>query len=166
VSETADQAIDAFWNEAKRRIHLEEMSVYVGPSPLATVPPPAWSFGGTPEQADELVDLVLAGTKTATASALWDYESEQSPLPEPGQLGIVLDGSGYPRALLATTAVRVLPFEDVDDEHARLEGEGDRTLAGWRDVHERFFTEHAAHDRGFSNDMPVVLERFKVVYPL
>ncbi|HWJ81015.1 MAG TPA: ASCH domain-containing protein [Nocardioides sp.] len=165
MTEPAADAVNAFWNEAKRRIHLEEMSVYVGPSPLAAVPPPAWSFGGTPEQADELLDLVLAGTKTATAGALWDYEAEDSPLPEAGQLGIVLDGAGNPRALLATTDVRVVPFDEVDAEHARLEGEGDRTLAHWREVHERFFTEHAAHGRGFSPDMPVVLERFKVVFP-
>jgi uncharacterized protein YhfF len=31
-------------------------------------------------------------------------------------------------------------------------------------VHQRFFTEHASHDRGFEPDMPVVLERFRVVY--
>ena len=48
------------------------------------VPPAAWSFGATPEQADELLDLVLDGTKTATASALWDYDADDEPLPEAG----------------------------------------------------------------------------------
>ncbi|GAA3832307.1 ASCH domain-containing protein [Nocardioides panacisoli] len=157
-----DEAINDFWNEAKRRIHLEEVSVYVGPSPLAAVPPPAWSFGSA-EQGDALLALVLDGTKTATASALRDYESEDSPLPEPGSMGIVLDGSGNPRALVATTDVRVARFDEVDAEHARLEGEGDRSLDHWREVHERFFAEHAPG--GFSPDMKVVLERFKVVYP-
>lgn len=161
----ADDAVNDFWNEAKRRIHLEEISVYVGPSPLASVPPPAWSFGGTAEQADALLALVLDGRKTATASALWEYDAEDSPLPESGNLAIVLDGSGRPRALLATTEVSVVPFDEVDEEHARLEGEGDGTLAHWREVHERFFSEHAADDHGFSPDLPVVLERFRVVYP-
>ena len=163
MTDPADDAVNDFWNEAKRRIHLEEVSVYIGPSPIAAVPPPAWSFGATPEQADALLDLVLDGTKTATAGALSDYETDDSPLPEPGSMGIVLDGSGNPRALVATTDVRVVRFDEVDAEHARLEGEDDRTLEQWRHVHERFFTEHAAH--GFSADMKVVLERFKVVYP-
>jgi len=164
MSETDDRVTD-FWNEAKRRIHLEEVAVYLGPNPLAAVPPPAWSFGATPEQADELAQLVLDGTKTATAGSAWDYEAEDVPLPEVGGLGIVVDGDGCPQALVRTTEVAVVPFDQVDAEHARLEGEGDLSLAGWREVHERFFTESAGHERGFSPDMPVVLERFKVVYP-
>jgi uncharacterized protein YhfF len=66
--------------------------------------------------------------------------------------------------LIETTSVEVVPFDEVDEKHAYLEGEGDRSLAHWRDVHERFFTEHAEHDQGFSEDMPVVCERFRVVY--
>ena len=62
-----------------------------------------------------------------------------------------------------TTRVRVLPFDEVDEEHARAEGEGDRTLRHWREVHEQFFTEHAG-GRDFAPDMPVVLEELRVVY--
>ena len=63
-----------------------------------------------------------------------------------------------------TTQVDIVPFDEVGAEHAFLEGEGDRSLATWRKVHERFFTEHAVHSHGFSRDMPVVLERFAVLY--
>jgi uncharacterized protein YhfF len=63
-----------------------------------------------------------------------------------------------------TTEVEVVPFDEVSAEHAHLEGEGDRSLAHWRKVHERLFTEHAAHGHGFSRDMPVVLQRFAVLY--
>ncbi len=38
------------------------------------------------------------------------------------------------------------------------------SLRSWRDIHRRFFTEHATHDRGFAEDMPVVLERFSVLH--
>jgi uncharacterized protein YhfF len=159
-----DAAISAFWEVAKRRGKLTLIPGYFGPTPVESVQPPAWSFGATPEHADELLELVLDGTKTATASALWDFEAEEEPLPEPGMLGIVLDSVGQPRALIVTTEVSVVPFDEVGEEHARLEGEDDRTLASWRENHERFFTEHAAHDHGFTRDMPVVLERFAVVY--
>ncbi|EWS99812.1 RNA-binding protein [Intrasporangium oryzae NRRL B-24470] len=131
---------------------------------MGSLRPPAWAFGATPEQADELLALVLSGIKTATSGALWDYEAEGEELPTPGALDIVTDGRGVPHALIVTTQVDIVPFDEVGAEHAFLEGEGDRSLGTWREVHERFFTEHAVHGRGFSRDMPVVLQRFAVLY--
>ncbi|WP_435768657.1 ASCH domain-containing protein [Nocardioides sp. SYSU DS0651] len=159
-----DGGVAAFWEVAKRHARLSSLPGYFGPSALESLMPPAWSFGATPEQADALAQLVVEGTKIATSSALRDYEAAGEPLPERGALGIVLDGAGRPRALVVTTDVRIVPFDQVDAEHARLEGEGDLTLDHWRAVHERFFAEHAEHDRGFSRDMPVVLERFRVLH--
>ncbi len=124
-----------------------------------------WAFGATAEQADELLRLVLEGTKTGTSSSLWDYEADQESLPRVGQYDVVLDGSGTARAVLRTTRVDVVPFGLVGEDHAFAEGEGDRTLAFWRDVHRDFFERFASHDRGFREDMPVVCERFRVVYP-
>ncbi len=156
--------VDAFWNLARFHAKFNAAPTYFGPTTLEVVPPPAWSFGANAEHADGLLRLVLDGTKTATASALWDFEADGEALPEAGSLSIILDGAGHPHALIETTEVTVAPFDEVDEEHARLEGEGDRTLAHWREVHERFFTDHASHDRGFAPDMPIVLERFRVVY--
>ena len=161
---TDDDTVATFWELARVHAKLNVSPAYFGPTPLDSVPPPAWSFGANEAQADELLDLVLAGTKTATASAVWDYEADDEPLPEAGALSIVLDGSGRPRALIETTAVEIVPFDEVDEEHARLEGEGDRSLAHWREVHERFFTDEAAHQHSFSGEMPVVCERFRVLY--
>lgn len=158
-----DLEIERFWTEARRRGKLESLPGYFGSSPLDVVVPPAWSFGADPDQADRLLALVLDGTKTATASAFEDY-TEDDPVPERGALSIVLDGAGHPRALLATTEVEVVPFDQVDAEHAAAEGEGDRSLAQWRADHERFFTTVDPLGRGFRNDMPVVLERFEVLY--
>jgi uncharacterized protein YhfF len=161
---SAGDAIVRFWeaskaDRAKRGLH--PFGFPEGGSPLA---PPAWSFGATPEHADELLALVLDGTKTATASALWDYEAEREPLPEVGQLDIVLDAAGRPRALLRTSAVEVVPFAQVSADHAYREGEGDRSLAYWREVHRDFFTEFATHEHGFSEQMPVVLQSFEVIF--
>jgi uncharacterized protein YhfF len=155
-------AIEAFWELARFHARLNSAPTYFGPTTLEVVPPPAWAFGDSTVEADELLRLVLDGTKTATASALWDYEAEGEALPEVGSLSILLDGRGHPRALITTTDVEVVPFDEVDDEHAHLEGEGDRTLDHWRAAHERFFRRTSS--RGFEPDMPVVLERFQVVY--
>ncbi|MFW5468587.1 ASCH domain-containing protein [Knoellia sp. CPCC 206435] len=164
VDADRDERVAAFWEVARLHAKISGVPAYFGPTPLESVPPPAWSFGDGADQADGLLDLVLAGTKTATASALWDYEAEDEPLPEPGALSIILDGSGHPRALIETTDVEVVPFDEVEEEHARLEGEGDLSLAHWREVHERFFTATASHGHGFVADMPVVCERFRVLH--
>ncbi len=160
----SQEEIDTFWTIARSQARLTDIPGYFGPNPLEVLTPPAWGFGATPEHADELLALVLDGIKTATASALWDYEAEGEELPQVGALSIVLDGAGHPRALIETTEVAVVPFDEVSAEHAYLEGEDDRSLAMWREVHERFFTEHAEHDRGFAEDMPIVLERFRLLY--
>ncbi len=166
----AAQEIEQFWELARNQARTNPVPVYFPTFSGEALAPPSFAFGATEEQADELLALVLDGTKTATASAQWDYAAipgvqEAEPLPAVGDLAIVLDGRGHPRALIEVTDVRTEPFSDVDAEHARLEGEGDLSLAYWREVHERFFTDVATHDRGFSQDMPVVLERFRLLYP-
>ena len=160
-----DSAVERFWALARPHAKLGGMPGYFGPNALESVPPPAWSFGADPEQADRLLRLVLDGTKTATASARDDYDAEGEQLPEPGSMSILLDGADRPRALIVTTDVEVVAFDEVGEEHARAEGEGDGSLAGWRADHEQFFTEHAAPGSpGFRPDMPVVLERFSVLF--
>lgn len=140
--------VTAFWHQ-------------VAPTPGPE--PQSWAFGDHAELADELLALVLEGTKTATAGALADYEAHDEPVPESGDLSIVLDGAGEPWALLRTTHVDVRPFSEVDAEHAWLEGEGDRSLEHWREGHERFFARSSVD--GFDPSMAVVLERFVVLHP-
>jgi uncharacterized protein YhfF len=108
---------------------------------------------------------VLSGRKVGTAGALWAYEHDGEPVPSPGDFSVVTDGSGVARCVIRTTAVRVVPFEDVDAEHAAAEGEGDLSLAYWREAHRSFFTrELESMGMAASPDMPVVCERFELVF--
>jgi len=131
---------------------------------LPDVAPEVWAFGATPEHADGLLALVTAGIKTGTASSLWEYEDTGDPLPEVGMLNVILDGEGIPRALIETTSIEIVPFGEVTEEHAHSEGEGDRTLAAWREIHERYWTNYSDSPRGYEPDMPVVCERFRLVH--
>lgn len=125
----------------------------------------AWSFGDTPEMADELVALVLSGQKTATSSAHATYEKAGELLPEPSSFSIILDGQGQPRCVVETTLVKVVPFFDITESDAAKEGEGDLSLTYWRDVHEKFWRGNLdMYDLVFSEEMLVVFEEFKVVY--
>ncbi len=126
--------------------------------------PEAWGFGADPAMADRLGALVVAGIKTATCSALWEYEHDNSPLPLVGDLGIVIDGCGAPLCLIETTDVRVQTFEDVPADFAYAEGEDDRTLASWRAAHWDFFAAFLPRiGRVPARDMPLVCERFAVL---
>lgn len=71
-----DALISAFWADARLRGGINPVAGYLGATAADTLPPPAWSFGATPAEADRLLAQVLAGRKTATTSALWDYEEE------------------------------------------------------------------------------------------
>ena len=101
----------------------------------------AWGFGDAP---DQLADLVLKGIKTATASAydLYFMEGEEEPLPQPGDYSIILDSKDEAICIIQTTKTTVVPFNEVSEEHAYKEGEGDRSLAYWRAVHEAVSYTH------------------------
>jgi uncharacterized protein YhfF len=125
----------------------------------------AEGWGDSPRLADELGALIVAGTKTATCSALWEYETEREPLPESGVKIIVLDGNGDPLCIVETTEVEVRSYGEVDAQFAYEEGEGDRSLEYWRDAHWRFFSRTLPEiGREPSMDMPLVCERFRVIY--
>ncbi len=125
----------------------------------------AWSFGNTPEMADELGALVVQGMKTATASLAWTYEHEGERYPQIGEIGIILDSDGNPLCIIETTQIEIKPFNAVDERQAYEEGEGDRTLAYWRKVHWEFFSQECQTiGRKPSEMMPVLCERFRLVY--
>lgn len=114
--------------------------------------------------ADRLGELVCDGTKTATTSALWSYEPDK-PLPQVGELSVVLGGNDEPLCIVELLEVRTLPFAEVDAAFAFDEGEGDRSLAYWRRAHERFFSRTLTEvGKVFDETMPVVCERFKKVF--
>ncbi len=118
-------------------------------------------------QGDRLLRYVLDGPKRATTGALWTYEREGEAIPQIGEYSIVTDGSGVGRCVIVTTEVHVIPFDEVDEGFAYLEGEGDRTLAYWRRVHWDYFTrELARFGLEPASDMPVVCEQFEVLYPI
>lgn len=124
-----------------------------------------WFFGDSPELAAELTALVLAGTKTATASLAAINELNPPDAPILGGYSIITDFDGAPRAVLQTTEIRILPFDAVDADFARDEGEGDLSLDHWRTVHRAYFQrEAAALDIRFDEQSLIACERFKLCY--
>jgi|SRR5579859_1319111 len=113
-----------------------------------------FSFGDGSDLADSLLDLVLAGKKTATS---WDAVDGQQT--EVGKSMVVCDGQGHPRAVIRTRRLSLRRFSDVSAEFARLEGEGDLSLEWWRAAHEDYFRRNSS----FSADMMLWCEEFELV---
>ena len=124
----------------------------------------AWAFGAL---ADELAELVLRGEKTATASTYELYKLENESLPQAGSFDVILDSQDKAVCIIEITKVSVVPFNEVLAEHAFKEGEGDKSLTYWQQVHQEFFTECLAEaGLEFSQETGVVLEEFRKAYPL
>ncbi|CAN5183612.1 hypothetical protein BH10PSE17_BH10PSE17_32510 [soil metagenome] len=156
LDEPMSPAVKAFW----------EGYLAIAPADAAARFIEVFSFTDNKEGADELAALVLGGAKRATASLLWGYETDHKPMPYPGSLSIVTDWSGVPCCVIETRSVDIVAFGDVDQVFAETEGEGDKSLRYWREAHWAFFTRECERLRKQPNSrMPVVCERFEVIYP-
>lgn len=162
---TQDTRIADFWDAARGHLGWGKLDAVLGETVAGAVAPPAWSFGDDARLADELLELVLAGRKTGTSTALAELTASGEPLPRVGDVSIVLDSAGDPRALLRTTEVTVVPFDQVDAAHATAEGEDDLSLESWRREHETYW-RRVLGEADFSPTMDVVTERFELVYPV
>ena len=153
-----DKRVTDFWARACAAV----------PSMPAGAAYQVWHFGDGAALAQELAALVLRGPKRATAGLLWEAESDPNAMPVLGGYSVVTDGGdGVPLMVLRTVQVEVRPFAEVDADFAAAEGEGDGSLEYWRAAHWNYFSRRCEIlGRTVSEDMPVILERFELVYPV
>ena len=116
--------------------------------------------------ANVCADLILKGEKRASCSMDYWYSHEGDRRPREGDLTIVTKWSGEPVCIIELTSVSIQKYCDVDESFAEEEGEGDKTLQGWKEAHWRFFSKECKQlNTTPSEDMLLLLERFKVVFP-
>ncbi len=158
-----EENLNAFWRNAVLAARFNPAEAYMGQSDLVSLRPPAFSFGDCAREADRLCSLVLWGAKTAVSGYEPVYRAENVGLPRPGQLSILCDGGGLPRALLQTREVRTVPFAQVTPEIAAAEGESD--LRQWVLDHEILFRKECEElGIDFSPSAAAVIEYFAVLY--
>ena len=121
-----------------------------------------FSFGDSPEMADDLLALVLAGKKTATCGPVRDFGPGGAEKPVVGRRDVILDGKGRPAAVIETVEVSYCRFDEVDEAFARDEGEGLLTLEDWWNGHKAYWERNG----GWSPDMELICERFRLVEAL
>jgi len=118
----------------------------------------AWSFGDSPDMADELADLVKKGIKTASCGSLASYQQDD-PTPKIGSYHIILNGEKTAVCVIRMVSMRLIRFCEITAEFAHKEGEGDLSLAYWRKEHQAFFSREGC----YSADMELVAEEFQLI---
>lgn len=114
-----------------------------------------WRFYGDKEESDKLFDLVMSGMKVAT-SCLNDDLVENN-------FSILTNWDKTRRVIIHTTKQYVASFDEVSQEHAFKEGEGDRSLKYWRKVHENIFKNQLMlENKVFDKKCLVKCEEFEV----
>ena len=147
--------IHSFWKSFEETIGCDASSRFYE----------SFHFDDNETAANKLGDLVLQGRKRATASLLWAYETNNSPIPKVGDLSVVINWQKEPLCIIETTRVEIVPYEDVSEAFAAVEGEGDGSLRHWREVHWSYFSrECQSLGKEPSLRMPIICECFKVVY--
>jgi uncharacterized protein YhfF len=94
-----------FWEVAKVRARLNPISSYFGPTALESLPPSAWAWGESAEEADDFARRLLADGRTEVRTPREGLTEED--LPALGTLSILCDGHGDPVALLAVESVEL-----------------------------------------------------------
>lgn len=149
--------VDRYWDQ-----YLDSLPTHAArPARYAD----SFYFGIHPEDAEEILPLVLNGTKTATGSLKWTNEAENKPLPLVGDLSVVTNGHDDPVCIIETVDVQTIPFDEVGESFAYEGGEGDRSLANWRRMYWNYIVHECTRTgRAPSEKAPLVMERFRVVY--
>lgn len=109
---------------------------------------------------DRLNQLILDGTKRATAGLLIDYEREHEPPEVEGETLALVDDHGAAIATVVVTRTATTRFVDVPWEFAAAEGEGDTSIEEWREGHRQFWTSVG---ETVDDETPVVLTWFQLV---
>lgn len=140
-------------------VKLRAMGVDVPAGPVR-----ADGYGDSPELSAALLALIRAGRKRAGTSLLWAMQAEGEALPKVGQIEIVVDHLNEPALITRITHVETVPYNQVTAEYAAIEGEGDGSLAYWREAHWAFFSRECQRiGREPALTMPVVCSVFEVL---
>jgi len=122
-------------------------------------------FGDNEKDANTLAELVLKDIKRATSHSLMGLQLRKEPLPKIGDFFVVTNWNGDAKCIIRTTSVKLIPYFAIHAEHARLEGEGDKSLEHWGTIHWDYYTrELAEFGKRPLESMIVVFERFEKVF--
>lgn len=158
-----ENKLEAFWVHAINAARLDPDTAFSGQKELTALCPVAFAGGDTEAEADAFLEAVVSGKKKVFCSYIPSYEMEGVPYPERGDMAILCDGRGNPRALLVNECSEKIPFQEITEEIARAAGE--ESLASWQEKYRKIFrAECERQGREFSEKDSVLIEHIKAIY--
>ena len=124
-------------------------------------------FHDNKSDANRLAALTKNGVKQASSGLNSLYRHYNVPLPKAGNTKIITDFNGIAQAIIKTIRVDTIPFNAVSKTYATLDmGTTLEPLKKWRKAHWNFFTKiMTEHNQNPTEDMLVVCEQFKTIWP-
>lgn len=98
-------------------------------------------FGIPGESRSRFIDLVINGSKRATASTMDEYLAEAEPIEQVGEKLAVIDNYLKQVATIVVTRVDLCRFADVTDEFPLAEAEGDLNADEFRSGHFKYWSD-------------------------
>ncbi len=122
-------------------------------------------FCDNEKDANECANLVKSNIKKATSFSLLGIQYRNESLPKIGDFIVVTDWNKEAVCIIKTTAVKLVPYFNISEDYAKIEGEGDQSLAYWKKTHWDYYTrELKAYGRVPRESMIIVCQEFEKVY--
>ena len=147
--------IDDFWNQAVNFI------------PTLSGDHQVRSIGIDEETTGLIINFIKTGEKVGTFSLPWVMTAENLPMSYKGLPIILLSFDGKPELVVQLTKVFETSFGEIDSGVTCIDGPPVRDPDVWIPLHQNYWNGMLAeYDKVCSDDMPVLVEKFKLVYPL
>jgi uncharacterized protein YhfF len=147
--------IDQYWKLFKKEY----------PEFSAMDSPPPYFFCDNQKDADECAELVVKRIKQASSPSVWWFTKNQEEFPKVGDLAIITNWEGESKAIIRTTQITLVKLKDIRPEYAYIEGEGDRSLEYWKQVHLEYYSrEMKEYGESPDEEMEIVCEYFETVF--
>jgi len=120
---------------------------------------------GNSEALTELIlGLIISGDKTGTFS-LPRALKEAGVYPGVGDFVILTHFDGRPACLVRMQACELMPFAEIGPAELKSEGSGAREVKAWRTIHKAYWKPTlASWGESFSEDIPVLVQRFRLLH--
>lgn len=127
--------------------------------------PPSYFFCDNQKDADECAELVVQKIKQATSPSVWWFTKNQEEFPKVGDLAIITNWEGEPKAIIRTIQIAAVKLKDITPEYAYREGEGDRSLEYWMQVHLEYYSrEMKEYSESPDEEMEILCEYFETIF--
>jgi uncharacterized protein YhfF len=147
-------AVPDFWARCKRALPREPLGERF------TVR----RMGNSPAMCETLLQLITSGQKTGGFSRPEELEAAGL-TPRSGDYVVLTDFAGAPRCLVQMEECVLLKFSEIGPEHTACESPAARDLDVWRGIHRGYWTPILeAEGRAFTDDLPVLFQRFRLLY--